>query len=175
MRDDYTFVNFPAVNNSFSLIYSDIALGITTTSHVKEGACEFIKYLLSDRIQSAITNMSIGLPVTNVGLHEALYNNDYYYIYKYLPLHEIGGRIIKEKVQNISYRDDDFYEYIITEEDARYITDYINNISVKSEQDNKLISIIWEELRLYLEGANTIDKAAEYIQNRVSTYLNERK
>lgn len=38
----------------------------------------------------------------------------------------------------------------------------------------KINEIIWEELDLYFEGAVTAETAAGYIQNRVTTYINER-
>ena len=171
-EDDYVIKGFPNQTGNGSIVECYSYIGISNKCQNKEGAWEFIKYWLSDKVQ---TSQEIYfMPVTNTALKTMLdkYKNDYYYY-----IDNNTGRIIRS---NIYYSESDrlrsnYEEYHFTEENNEKIIRFFNNLQVTPKYDNTIINIIAEEVSAFFADNITAEQCAKYIQNRVSTYLNEQK
>jgi hypothetical protein len=61
----------------------------------------------------------------------------------------------------------------IEENDVNHFIDLINNTHICESSDDKISSIIMEELRTYFKDEHDISVTIELINNRVETYLKE--
>ena len=171
-EDEYVIKGFPNQVGNGSIIDCHYFISISEKSANKEGALEFIKYWLSDEIQRSLRYMT--LPVTNSALQNMIdeYMSKYCYEAQSAPfgLH-FHDEPLPENV--ISYNN--YKEYHFTEENAAKIVKFFNNIEVTPKYDNTVLSIITEETSAFFSDVITAEQCAKYIQNRVSTYLNEQK
>ncbi|MBO4457503.1 MAG: hypothetical protein J5802_07280 [Butyrivibrio sp.] len=62
----------------------------------------------------------------------------------------------------------------LTQEDAQKLYDYILTVNNVYRFDPKLEQIISEEISAFFKGQKSAEKVAELVQNRVTTYLNEK-
>ena len=176
LGNDYILKGYPAKHGNGSMIYSNMILAVTEASAAKDGAVEFINFMLSDKMQITVNELMTGLPVTLSGLKALLSKETYYHI-PYNPPVDGRNRITYPIYNNLYIFDNylNYYkEYTITQKDIDNFIDCLNNMELKPHNDRSDIhNIIREELDIYYNGGVTIQKAAEYIQNRVNTYLSE--
>lgn len=187
-NDKFVIKGFPTDNTSGSMIISSYTFGISNRSECKNGAFEFIKYYLSDKIQTSdeLLNSLNGtlngrLPVTVSALDILLGKaaDTYFYLKEDNSLETKNLNMIKEygtynPELDTFYIKEGFTLYRFTEEDVKWYRDYLTEGKIKNNFDTKINEIIWEELDLYFNGAVTALEAAKFIQNRVSIYINER-
>ena len=168
-NDEYVIKGFPTQTGNGTIAQCYNYIGITDKSESKVGAWEFIKYWLSDEVQLYQKNFT--LPITNSALNNILneYMNKYYYTNQ-SELRINDKPLSKNIIESLNYK-----EFHFTEEDATKICRFFNNIQVTPKYDNTVISIIWEEIHQFFADKITAEQCAHYIQNRVSTYLNEQK
>ncbi len=166
--DAYTIKGYPSQTGNGSIIQISDNLAIRDKSEQKEGAWEFLKYVLSDEEQTAQSR----LPVTNPALSALLeeYKSKYFYYNKQKP-----------NTTNLSILDDvpenpfvePHVELRFTEADAEEVRRFLNDVTFSPNYDQTAISIIVEEATDYFGGTTIAQKCAENIQNRVSIYLSE--
>jgi len=170
--EDFVLKGFPTANGNGSIIVSDNWLSITETSAVKEGAFEFIKYLLSDKIQTSGNLTMWGLPVTMSALDILIDDmmKSYYYMRSFNDY-----TITKEKLSDNDMMRFGYKLIEMTERDVLVLKTLLNEIQITNTQDETVLAIIKEETSSFFAGAITAEKCAEYIQNRVQLYLHEQK
>ena len=61
----------------------------------------------------------------------------------------------------------------MTEEEAKYLTNFILSVNTPYREDANLLSIVEEEAGAYFAGQKSAQTVAEIIQSRVSLYLAE--
>jgi len=172
--DDFTIKGYPADSGNGTLITARNYIGITEKSTCKEGAWEFIKYYLSDRIQCSGKLTLEGLPI-KISAFKKLFEtakDDYYYI-AYQNIYTIvkSSYPYSETLQ----KQNGFELYQITDEDIEFLVNFLNTIEVRQPYDQTAYDIIMEEVNAFFAGAITAEKCAGYIQNRVQLYLHEQK
>ncbi|MDD4774761.1 MAG: hypothetical protein PHZ09_14360 [Eubacteriales bacterium] len=189
--DEFAIKGFPTENTNGSLMISPYTFGISDSSECRNGAFEFLKYYLSDKMQtsdqllkgggSSGGSLMGGLPVTVSALDIVLDKaaGTYYYLKEDVFLEKKILGMISEYGTYAPELDalhikDGFTLYRFTEEDAEWFRNYLTESEFKNKYNAKINEIIWEELDLYFEGAVTAEKAAENIQNRAAIYVNER-
>ena len=167
---DYVIKGYPNQTGNGSIINNFDFVTINSKSENKEGAWEFIKFYLSDEIQLYQTT----LPITNSALSYML--DDYLSKYFYTIKNNISKgaiQILDEPIEE--WRRDAFNDFHFTEADAAEIKRFLNDVPVVPKYDNTVFEIIYEEIDTFFNGTITAEQCAKYIQNRVSTYLNEQK
>jgi len=122
-------------------------VGINAKSPVKKEAWNFLKFLMSDEVQSK----GNGFPI-----NKAVYEQ------QIKTLKEKGG---------IEGPDGSMIN--VTESDMQGLEKMAAEISVQSPQSTKIESIIAEESKSYFSGQKSAKDVAALIQNRVTTYINE--
>ncbi|PFY28696.1 ABC transporter substrate-binding protein [Bacillus toyonensis] len=122
-------------------------VGINEKSPVKKEAWNFLKFLMSDEVQSK----GNGFPI-----NKAVYEQQI--------------KTLKEK-KGIEGPDGTLIN--VTESDIQGLEKMVAEISVQSQQSTKIESIIAEESKSYFSGQKSAKDVAALIQNRVTTYINE--
>ncbi|MBJ8030476.1 ABC transporter substrate-binding protein [Bacillus cereus group sp. N21] len=121
-------------------------VGINAKSPVKKEAWNFLKFLMSDEVQSK----GNGFPI-----NKAVYEQ------QIKTLKEKGK--LEGPTGSIN----------VTESDIQGLEKMVAEISVQSPQSTKIESIIAEESKSYFSGQKSAKDVAALIQNRVTTYINE--
>ncbi|MCL2518990.1 MAG: hypothetical protein FWF15_10550, partial [Oscillospiraceae bacterium] len=102
--------------------------------------------------------------------------DDYLSKYFYTSKRDIATyaiQILDEPIEQ--WRSDAFDDFSFTKEDAVAIKRFLNDVPVLPKYNNTVLEIIHEEITAFFADAVTAEQCVRYIQNRVSTYLNEQK
>ncbi|MGG1151011.1 ABC transporter substrate-binding protein [Bacillus wiedmannii] len=121
-------------------------IGINAKSPVKKEAWNFLKFLMSDEVQSK----GNGFPI-----NKAVYEQQIKTLKEKGKLEGPAGSI------NVS------------ESDIQGLEKMVAEISIQSPQSTKIESIIAEESKSYFSGQKSAKDVAALIQNRVTTFINE--
>ena len=177
--ENYVIKGYPTKEGNGSRINSLLSFGITEKSKVKEGAVQFIEYLLSDEIQSNMVSIISEFPVIRENLEKTFENGPkYFFVSK-----EFGHINMNRKeigfIRDLSSYSEPFLNRITAYElDENYYQKFLeclDNTTVINRNIDVIYNIIYEELDVYFNDVITPEQCAGYIQNRVSLYLNEQK
>jgi multiple sugar transport system substrate-binding protein len=134
-----------------------LPLAINSKSSNKKEAWEFVKFLLSDEMQSTI---ELGGIAVNKNGSQAQLDN--------LRTIGQGGRQVKMMLNGKA-----FSPKPASDDEIARIEQVLNNIRVYAESDLKISTIVSEESIPYFQGNKSAEETAKVIQNKVSTYLQE--
>lgn len=124
--------------------------GMNSASPNKEGAWDFLRYLISEENQKRI---SVHFPITEEGFSDALQNGFQATFSLFTGGMERG--------------------LVPTEQDMEEVQEIIRHIYYPDNQQSVISGIISEEAKAVFDGSKTSEQAAETIQNRVSLFLAE--
>lgn len=152
-----TYIGFPTDNetqNGSSCSPNDI-FAIFENSSNKDGAWEFVKYLLTDFQETAgmgLSNSLQGFPVKKSVLERLAT--------------EVKAAELFEEI----------FSYLLppTDEEIERILELVYTLEYIDVMDNSILSIVLEEAAAYFHGQKTPEQVAAIIQNRVNLYLSER-
>lgn len=130
-------------------------LSINANSSCKEGAWEFLCYLLGEEVQGAIDNLT-EYPVSKAAFGKLMAR----------ALEE--GRIVIE--DNITQTRGN---YDFTEERLEELTEILEDARFFPTRNLPILDIIYEEAGDYFNGIKGIDEITAIIENRVQVYLDE--
>ena len=131
------------------------SVAINANSANKEGAWQFIRFLLDEENQALVTQ-GFALPVHEGALEASV--EEYLYDYYYNTYTSDGRHIIRPELpEGIEEK---FWEGIANAKPASYRT-------------GQVIDIIKEEAEFYFMGDKTIEEVSAVIENRVKLYLAE--
>jgi multiple sugar transport system substrate-binding protein len=142
--------------------HSNFSLSINDKSKNKQEAWEFIKFVLSDDIQ---TDPDLrGIPVSKSAFHQ---------LQKQLkdPQFFKGKNKGLGKKGNVNGKEITFKEP--TSEEVDHLESFITGINTVLETDDKIYTLIFDELAPFSSGQKSADEVAKAIQSKVNTYLNE--
>lgn len=172
--DDIALIGSPATPDSGNgaVVFPVARISVSAKSTATDGIREYIKYLLSDKIQASPQMKN--LPVTTGGLkaHTDYYRSKYYYF-------EENGAVIpfaidKDDTDNNPYEGNKaYYKTELTEADVDYLIGYFNGIKTSYDSNRSIIDIATEEVQPYFAGDKSIAEAAEIIQSRAGVYVAE--
>ena len=176
--DDISLCGYPS-NTGGALVEGYYSLAICERSELKDGAFEFIKFMLSDEVQTSGANTAEGIPVTVTALEQIL-EYDEIYVMPEEDRDFITGELsttfvfyrLREVDENNPYTGG-LPHMTLTEADKEAILNFFDQPSSRLTSDDQLWDIIDEEYSAYLGGSITVDEAAERIQNRASIYIAE--
>ena len=161
-------VGFMADDGGHLEMYS-YALCINANSDKKEGAWEFLSFLMGEEAQSEFY------------LKEEDGRSEYYY---YFPINrnvfeELCGRLEAVVNGGVDYDLMEGYTQIhlrgLTEERRAILREALEDARPPLAHTTPLIEIIMEEAGAYFADDRSIDEVRKMIENRVQLYLNERK
>lgn len=176
--DDISLCGYPS-NTGGALVEAFYSLAICERSELKDGAFEFIKFMLSDEVQTSGANTAMGIPVTVSALEQIL-EYDEIYVMPEEDRDFITGELsttfvfyrLREVDENNPYTGG-LPHMTLTEADKEAILNFFDQPSSRLASDDQLWDIIDEEYSAYLGGSITVNEAAERIQNRASIYIAE--
>ncbi|WP_165921121.1 ABC transporter substrate-binding protein [Paenibacillus albiflavus] len=150
------YYNKPTVNDTLQGLPFKVynSLGINSSSKVQLEAWEFIKYLLSDEVQTMPD--FAGLPV-NKQAADKLFDD---------ALHQLANGML-----------DSSSELLPDTETAKQriedVKKFMEQAGARNYVDNKVYMIVREEFATFMNGQKSAKDVSKLIQNRVTTYLNE--
>lgn len=144
-----TLVGYPGWEGGEYRLYALEMFAINSASENKEGAWDFLEYLLSDKVQAMMAQISHTLPVRK----------------DFFEAHLRDG-----------YADPRFSEHIQpTEADIARVRE-MAEAAVRNDRgsrSNPVWAIVTEESGMYFAGDATLDDTVQKIQTRVQLYLDE--
>lgn len=129
-------------------------LSVNAQTDQKELALSFIEFTLSEQVLTQ--NFYNGMPVSKqafLNWEEKTKEKEYYSFY--------GTGEINLQIQ------------YPTEEFCNDISDQLQALSVRSQADNTILSILLEETKSYFNDKTTLEHAVQIIVDKINTYLSE--
>jgi multiple sugar transport system substrate-binding protein len=142
------------IDGSVPFTYSQ-AYGINENSANKRTAWEFLKFLLSDEMQTSANLSPLSLPINNFARAqkaEAMVSGAYF---------GMGDDELDET------------QRVILENYTNVIESFSDQINVFVIRDSIVDDMIASEVGYFFDGTKTADEVARTLQNRVELYLNE--
>lgn len=154
-------------DGGYALMDGSNILAVNVNSDKKEGALEFVSFMLSDEVQ------------TDFDVEKAEYNFNYFPTNKkaFEELCEKCDEKIPEGIIPVEVYGTDKIESIITgltEERKAELKTALENARTKPLRTETIVQIIIDEAKNYFSDNKTIDEVREMVQNRVQLYLNEK-
>lgn len=173
--DDIVFVGYPMSGGNGALIYPSDSIAICDKSLVKDGAWEFVKYLLFSDSYSEY-NMS-GLPISNklmeiyreseVGMNCVFEENGWL---------SWGGDMTEEELEErLQYETGTYHK--VTEADVDRLVSLAKDARLRATAHplgQQVLDIINEETEMYFAGEKSLEETQQVIQSRVGIYVSER-
>ncbi len=145
---------------------SDILLTIAEDSQQKEGAWEFLRYLMSEEYQS--NNIYWGNPINKAAFNKRIEEAQEIHTY----VDESGVEV--EMPQGTHGWDGfEINTYHATEEDVDAYMSFVEGAAITNSYHQDIVKIIEEEVNAYFEGQKTATEVANVIQGRVKIYVSE--
>lgn len=175
MGEDIVMVNYPGSTNEGNvlMLLSQNTYAINADSLSKDGAWEFIKFVLSEEQQNAMEQGKFQSGQWYIPMNKAIFE-------KQMQKWQTPNYIIDENGEKVESpytlfvsEDIQFEIYHATDEDVALWTQVIENVTSVQENNYVLTNIIMEEAGPYFDGQKSVDEVAEIIQGRISIYVNE--
>ncbi|WP_284646109.1 ABC transporter substrate-binding protein [Paenibacillus silviterrae] len=156
------YYDLPSENETRGTMFTtSMPISINSKSANKKEAWEFVKFLLSDEMQSA--RELNGFAINKNGAKAQLEG------LKTLGAGEGGaGKGLRMNINGKSAT-----VQAATDQDLAAIEKVIGNVKVYAESDPKITAIVTEETAPYFQGKKSAEEVAKVVQNKVSTYLYE--
>lgn len=171
-KDGMTFIGYPDADKegSYFSFYSN--MGIYSKSDVKDGAWEFIRTFMTKEYQGK--QVSSGNTWNTPTRKDALELRNKIAMATKKFKDEYGN---EHEPTDSSWGWDDFEVKVkpSTQEEVDMYMDLIDNTKKVGGWNQAIFDIIIEESKAYFSGDKSVDEAADIIQNRVKTYVNENR
>jgi len=147
----FDYVGFPHEGGGGSVFDPGVILAISSASGKQDGAWEFIRFLLSEEIQSGPYQ---ALPVNRRALEAQI-------------AQALAGELPS----------DPLYPHLVKleQEEVDKFLRLLENTEYLSGQNNEVNGMIRAEAEAFFAGEKTAEEVAEIIQSRASVYLGEKK
>lgn len=166
------FIGYPTESGNGAIVYPTEYYAINAKSVKKEGAWEFLKYLISEdnvidenkgmRYFPSLVSAFDRWTESEMKMYYYFYENSTEYINDISPIDtsqmDIPGTAIR-----------------LDDKDIEFIKKYLNSLNKKCITDPQIISLITEDVTSYFYGEKTAEEAAKIIQSRVTVYINEKR
>ncbi len=167
------FLGYPNSERKGNLIQpAGGCMGLASKSKNKDGAWEFMQVMISEEYQNSLVSEhgnSYGFPIRKDALEKQFeldMTPDYYE----------DGDGNKVESAKTTWGWDDFQMEIMaaTQEEVDAVKKLIDSAEkVAGSVDEQLVNIITEESEPFFKGQKSAKEAADIIQNRIQTYVNE--
>lgn len=168
---DITLKGFPTSKGNGSVLVAQYSYAIAERSLCKDGAWQFIKYLLSDDAQDSMRRYS--WPATKAGLEQmAKQEMEQYYVF-YSSGWSSSSQPFDENTSTSNWDGEEGTPGHLTEEDVKLVNDFINSITNSVDYDQKMLEIILEEAEICFAGDKSAEETAKVIQSRLAIMISE--
>ncbi len=155
--EEMSFLGYPTADGGKNYLSAEEILGILKTSDCKEGAWEFINFLLTEsNLPLDLEDRNCGIPITEAHFRSTLDAE--------------GEGSIREPREFFWL---DGQEITLTEEQITEYEQFIRSIDGSFFKNTNISNIVGQEIQSMLGGESTPEKCAEMIQDRAETYLSE--
>lgn len=180
---DYSLYGLPSADGGYVINrYATLYPAILADTDVLPGCIAFIKFLLSDEMQSH--SLLECLPVTASAMRAQLDAHQYqYYHTEDIEMIENASAAEIQMAQIDSWHEEiedygsnsfyTFKTYHFSEEDKAKILDFFSGIQLRSSYDTNILHIVNEELSYWKHNARSLEESTKIIDSRVWIYLNE--
>ncbi|MGN1101441.1 MAG: hypothetical protein ACI4RG_04555, partial [Huintestinicola sp.] len=186
--EDITFTGFPVTeqSGSGSILSASSEIAISSKSKHKEGAWEFIKYVINNTLTEEpvfIWDESKGDQI-DTGKTRYVASGYAFPVLKD-QLQKLGTQATvpntyinaegKEVEQENSYYigDQEIKISAITQADVDMLIEYFETVTRMTRYDQSIVDIVNEETALFFDGTKSVDETASIIQSRASIYMSE--
>jgi multiple sugar transport system substrate-binding protein len=147
-----SFIGYPSPDRSGMGVEASMSLAICEGCPDPSAAWEFVRLCISEEFQSGLS------------------------IYSGEPMNLGASRTHIEKALSSSPSSVELMHTVdaLTREDADQYIRLLDSASVLNGQDQPIIEIVLEEAAAYFAGAKTAEEVSRIIQDRVTTFVNER-
>lgn len=149
--------------NNHELRTDDNSFAILTTSANKVGAWSFLRRLLDKDWQ--LENTSNFPSNRDAFNHRIEYEASLYYYFN-------AGTLYADEEPWDEWSSGEIMQ--ITDDDVNMIKELVNSASVRTNIDKTLENIIRNEIMNFVNGTNSAEDTAMFLQNRISLYASER-
>ncbi len=153
-ENDMVLTGYPSENGMVQELWID-SVAINADSAHKDGAWEFLRFLLDEENQKLLTAENLDIPVHEGVLRESVREYLEAYADTYSPT---GAMIIRPEIPEGT--EEKFWECL-------------ENAKPEPYRTAQVIAIIKEEAALYFTGDKTVEEVSDVIENRVRLYLAE--
>ena len=172
--ENASYIGFPDLQgNSKPVISPWVSIAISSKCQDKDGAFEFVKYMLSADVQKSKDNGVMGgngFPILKTAL-EDMANSA---MEPYASQNTDGTWSPVPDEQNSYQLGNKTYVYQpLTQERKEYYMSVITSADKLEYSESKILDIISEETAGYFAGQKSVDQVTPIIQSRVSIYVNE--
>lgn len=167
---ELVYVGYPNEAKSGGIFKLNTKFALSSQSNHKEGAWEFIRtFLLKDYQWKDLGDcyMPVTQEMFEAKLKEMTATEPYINIF--------GEEVEPVEEYTVEWGDLAVEMGVPSQEDIDIYMDLINNTKYCAENDIVIEDIIMEEAQNYFMGRKKLDKTVEIIQDRVTTYINEKK
>jgi ABC-type glycerol-3-phosphate transport system substrate-binding protein len=164
------YICYPSETGSGITFAPNGAVAISAKSKNKEGAFEFIKYLMSDAYQDPGDSYSYNIPLKRSAVDAMIEA-----VIKPAP-YSIGEDGVEHAMYTSGW--DDLVIDIYATRNADYIDvfyDLISRAEGMRDYDQQVITIMQEETESFFAGQKSAQDVAQIIQSRVQIYVNENR
>ncbi len=177
--EEVVFLGYPTNHGNGAIVRPRTSFAINDKSLVKDGAWEFIKFVADAGSSSRNNYFPISVASFDKQVDKEI--GEWYF----LSFNGTGSygkdttyEEVKKRVLDNAKRFGDSAEGVIlqvTEEHRQGLKDLIAGAQSMPSLESKIFEIINEEAAMYYSDAKSLDETVKVIQNRVSTYISERK
>ena len=170
---DCVFIGYPRGESSGggTSVIPTSCFGIPEKSSLKDGAWEFIKYMMSEDGR----DIGMGFPILREAFAgESAEDLKRSFIMKSGGYMSLGEHVDPEIVKKITAESGGEY-FEVSEQDISMIESLISDAAPGNMADRTVTGIINEEAEAYFSGGKTLEETQKIIQDRVGTYLAERQ
>ncbi len=165
--EEITMIGFPSAPGNGATINANLNIAISAKSKNQDGAWEFVRgYLLSDYQDT----VSYAWPLRLDRLEEMKADA------KQKPYWEDPVTGTREEYDDTYYiNGEEIVLPIMSDEEIRYVTDFLTSVSEVAVYDTDLQTIVVEEAEAYFSGQKSAKEVAGIIQSRANIYVSENR
>lgn len=186
--EDITFTGFPVTqeSSSGSIIDASSEIAISSKSKHKEGAWEFIKYVITNTVSEEPVYIWDESKGEEVDTGKTRYvSSSYSFPVLKDQLQKLGTQATvpntyinadgQEVEQENSYfiGDQEVKISAITQAEVDMLIEYFESVTKMTRYDQSIVDIVNEETALFFDGTKSVDETASIIQSRASIYMSE--
>lgn len=166
---DYNFIGYPNSERDGSYYYFPMQMGIYSKSDNKDGAWEFVRTFLTKEYQGTVmseANAPTRQDCFDLMIEGAMAEKEYV---------NAVGKEVHPRDRECYIGGSSIKLGPLSQEQADAYVNLVKHTRKVGYFDDAVTEILLEEAQNYFSGKYSLDKAVKYTQNRVSTYVNEKR
>ncbi|HHX54184.1 MAG TPA: hypothetical protein GX704_04665 [Clostridiales bacterium] len=172
-----SIIGYPADGEGVSELIPSLYAAVSESSEQKEGAWEFLKFMLENEFEMSIERGMRNLPSCRSSFlkwAEAAKSTHYFFMPGSVEFLEVPAEFLDEATIAEQKRRG-AAELFMDEEMTRQLEEFIGGIKGVTKTPPEIKAIVEEEVGYFYDGRNSASQTSANIQNRVSLYLAERQ